>query len=563
MNIAPASPERPTPRWLVVIVMLMCCAPLIAASQFAAHLRFDVVDDQMFGYFGWRIAHGGTVYLDVWDNKPPGIYWMNALGFLVGGDSYAGVIVLCVVALLITHLAFLGIGASVYHFGSAAVATVLASFFFTHGYFQGGTNRTETFLVAFELVGVLCFFRGFARDRWWWFLLSGVFCGTAFLFKQVGLAAWGAMGLHLIILMLTRDLPVATGVARGLLMVVGAALPIGAAGGVLAAQGALEAAWFATFTFNRAYFDTGDANLTEQFRNRYNLIQHLQIGFRLPLLMCTATFIHAFLWWLRPAHRPQEIESQLKAQRPAVPRYILLFTIWRAVAFWGAAASPHHFRHYLIPTMAPMLLIAAYLINVIKTEVGLIQRLQQRAWVCGAFVLMGWLAWDSIYNHIGELSRVWVNRFERHKRAAWEVIGDEVLRHSTPDQRIQCWGYFPGVYLYSKRMSVCRFTTTEKIGQVVDHAEFQRKELFKKLSENPPALFVVSDEDYTWFTDPQPNSRPLDWVGKWLGTWLDANYQRVVDMAVPEQNVYVYKRRDLVKPGDPDLRGTPTPATSD
>lgn len=563
MNVAPINLERPTPRWLVVIVMLLCCAPLIAVSQFAAHLRFDVVDDQMFGYFGWRIANGGTVYLDVWDNKPPGIYWMNALGFLLAGDSYAGVIALCVVALLVTHLAFFGIGASVYHFGSAAVATVLSSFFFTHGYFQGGTNRTETFLVAFELLGVLCFFRGFARDRWWLFLLSGVFCGIAFLFKQVGLAAWGAMGLHLIILMLTRELPIAVGVSRGLLMVAGAALPIAAAAAVLAAQGAFDAALFATFGFNRAYFATGDANLTEQFRNRYNLIQHLQIGFRLPLLMCAAAGIHAFLWWLRPAHRPQEIEVPLKAQQPSVPRFVLLFAIWWAVAFWGASASPHHFRHYLIPTMAPMLLIAAYLINIIKSEVGLIQRLQQRAWVCGAFVLMGWLAWDSVYSHVGELARVWEARFERKKRAAWEMIGDAVIRHSTPDQKIQCWGYYPGVYLYAKRMSASRFTTTEKIGQVKDSADFQRRELYEIFKNDPPALFVLSDEDYYWFTDPQPHSPPVDWIGKWLATWLDEKYQRVVDMAVPEQNVFIYKRRDLVRPEDPDVRGTPTPAVTE
>ena len=132
--------------------MVLLIAPIVTLSQLAAHNRIDVVDDQMFGYFGWRIAHGAVAYQDVWDNKPPGIYWTNALGFLIaGGESYGGVIALCVLAVGISLASFLLISASVYFRGAAAAATVLASFFLTHGFFQGATNRTETFLMAFEL----------------------------------------------------------------------------------------------------------------------------------------------------------------------------------------------------------------------------------------------------------------------------------------------------------------------------------------------------------------------------------------------------------------------------
>ena len=65
--------------------MVLLLVPIVTLSQLTAHNRVDVVDDQMFGYFGWRIAHGAVPYKDVWDNKPPGIYWINALGFLIGG----------------------------------------------------------------------------------------------------------------------------------------------------------------------------------------------------------------------------------------------------------------------------------------------------------------------------------------------------------------------------------------------------------------------------------------------------------------------------------------------
>ena len=158
--------------------MLLLIVPMIGLSQFIAYWRTDVVDDQMFGYFGWRIADGATVYVDVWDNKPPGIYWINAVGMLVGGGSYFGVIAMCVVALVAAHTCFFCIGASLYYRGAATFATVLLCFYLTHGYYTGGTNRTETFLVACELGAVLFYMRGWARDRWWKWYAAGILCGV-------------------------------------------------------------------------------------------------------------------------------------------------------------------------------------------------------------------------------------------------------------------------------------------------------------------------------------------------------------------------------------------------
>ena len=67
---------------------------------------------------------------------------------------------------------------------------------------------------------------------------------------------------------------------------------------------------------------------------------------------------------------------------------MLLFGVWYLVSVWGALLSPHAFRHYLVPTIPPLLLIAGYLINVLQAEMRLLVRMQQRAWVTAAFVLI-------------------------------------------------------------------------------------------------------------------------------------------------------------------------------
>lgn len=539
---------------------MLLILPIVTLSQFAAHLRVDVVDDQMFGYFGWRIAHGAVVYQDVWDNKPPGIYWTNALGFLLGGDSYDGVIFLCALAVAVSLTCFFVICASVYFRGAAAAATILASFYLTHGFFQGGTNRTETFLMAFELAAVALYVRGFARDRWWRWFLAGVCCGCAFLYKQVGLAAWGALGLHTIILVVLRDLSWRSGLRRCLLLLAGVLAVVGVATFAILAQGSAERAYFAVFGFNRAYFTTGNSSLTSLELNDFMLRQHMSIALLLPLLMTIAALIHAALWRLRPHDRPADIERQIHALKPACPRYMLLFFLWYAVAYYGAAVSPHYFRHYLLPTLPPLMLMSGYLINFLRSEISLTKRMQQRIWVTACFVAMGYFAIGALKWHWEELSKVWLFRVEQGRQAEWETVGDAVARLSGPGDRIQCLGYYPGVYLHARRINASRYTTTEKLGQVAGsrQADIIRRELREQLEAAPPTLMVMSTGDYALIQEADPTKLPdpteeyPDWLSEWLQGFLRENYEQALE--VTEFNVLIFKRKD--RPG----YGTPGPA---
>ena len=549
---SPPPPADPPTRWAILIpAMTLLIAPILVISQIAAHMRVDVVDDQLFGYFGWRIAHGAVLYQDVWDNKPPGIYWTNALGFLLGGDHYAGVIVLCVLAVVASLTCFFLIANSVFSRGAAAVGTILAAFYFTHGFFQGGTNRTETFLMAFELAAVALYFRGFARDRWWKWYLAGICAGCAFLYKQVGLAAWGTMGLHTIILVLVRDLRWQTGLKRCLLLAGGMLTPVVAAALVIVARGAAGPAWFAIVTFNHAYFTEGNSSFKTLDLNDYRLRTHIRVALLLPVLMSIASLIHAVLWRLRPQFRPADVLPRVRKTEPGCPRYMLFFSIWYAAAYYGAAVSPHYFRHYLLPTMPPLMLLSAYLVNVLRAELSLTKRLQQRIWVTACFVAMGYFAVDSVRWHISAISKVWVYRYLEHRQPEWEVIGEAVKQLSTPAEHIQCLGYMPGVYLYARRINASRYVTTEKLGQVPhsEEAKIIRRQLRDQLEADRPALMVMSDNDYAMVQEAGPPGDDPDWLSWWLQGFLREHYRRALE--VTECNVMIFRRRDL---GPPQFR---------
>jgi hypothetical protein len=227
---------------------------------------------------------------------------------------------------------------------------------------------------------------------------------------------------------------------------------------------------------------------------------------------------------------------------------VLLIAMWYLLSFWGALLSPHAFRHYLVPTIPPLMLLAGYLINVLQAEMKLLVRLQQRAWVVAAFVAIAFFAWTSIYQQWVEISNVWVYRFIQNEKAEWEVVGAAVAHVTGPNDKIQCWGYLPGVYLGARRINTCRYTTTEKVGQVPGQADFVLQELDKRLHEDPPVVLALSASDYEWLHGRATDKRPPAVI---LGPWIDEHYERLAD--IPHFNVYVYKRKDLVQPADRQL----------
>jgi hypothetical protein len=196
-----------------------------------------------------------------------------------------------------------------------------------------------------------------------------------------------------------------------------------------------------------------------------------------------------------------------------------------------------------VPNLPPLMLMAGYLINVLRAEQRLLRRFQQRAWVVAAFVAMGYFASDGVIHHFRVLSTVWVERVEQERQADWEIVGEAVAGVTEPEDRIQCWGYLPGAYLIARRPNACRYTTTEKIGQVMGEAAHIKEELYETLMGDPPVVFVISAGDYNWLhgITPRGEDVPVDA----LGIWLDENYKRIADLA--SVNYYIFKRNDRVE----------------
>ncbi len=72
---------------LTVIGVLFVLLPLSPLN-----MKLDCCRDSgVFLYAGWRILNGALPYRDIWDHKPPIIYYINALSVLIGQNSRWGI----------------------------------------------------------------------------------------------------------------------------------------------------------------------------------------------------------------------------------------------------------------------------------------------------------------------------------------------------------------------------------------------------------------------------------------------------------------------------------------
>lgn len=117
--------------------------------------RFPAVDAAFFEYYGRSIASGHRLYTDLWDNKLPSIYLINALWWkLFANDYFKHLLVeVAINCLTITIFAQILRRAKIVHW---AMATLAFSIFYT--FIGGPPNQTEHYATPLILLAIFASF---------------------------------------------------------------------------------------------------------------------------------------------------------------------------------------------------------------------------------------------------------------------------------------------------------------------------------------------------------------------------------------------------------------------
>ena len=156
-------------------------------------------DGGFFLYAGNQILDGKIPYQDFWDSKGPGIFYINALGLLLGGGSRWGVWFVEFVCIFGTLLLLYNTLSKRWGIGTALFGTTLAGLGLR--VVLGYGNYTEEYALLFNAAGLVIFLSMVDVERnYWKYLWVGALFGLSFTFRanNIGglLAIMGAIFLY-------------------------------------------------------------------------------------------------------------------------------------------------------------------------------------------------------------------------------------------------------------------------------------------------------------------------------------------------------------------------------
>src|SRR5215213_4302878 len=196
------------PRESVLPIVVSIAGTIIALfPSNPSNMTLPSRDSGVFLYAGWRLLNGDIPYRDVWDHKPPLIYFVDALGIALTPESLWGVWILGFIFIFFTLFFIYKILDREFRIYAALAGTItLTSGLLT--ILEKG-NVTEEYALVFQALCLWLFVNAWKRDfplhsSFWIGLLGGL----AFNFKQTTIGLWVTYGFFLLVVRLVqRKLP--------------------------------------------------------------------------------------------------------------------------------------------------------------------------------------------------------------------------------------------------------------------------------------------------------------------------------------------------------------------
>lgn len=365
-------PRDAVPPMLLVAAVVMLVIGIHIAGRVGAYCSPLQNDSYIYASFGYRIAHGDVLYRDMSDIKPPGLYMLFALPYLVLPAARSSIVPAESLFMLLAYYVIYRLARQMYGRGVALVVVVVASvtinYFTVMGHVIEGFGLAENFMAFPAVAGVLFYRRGLVRRRVSLFIVAGVFLGFDVSIKQTALPVVAAVALHwsLWTLVMERSPRRWAGGCSWLLL-----------GGLLAwlpfiSLMVLQGTWRDAFTLL-----TSDAGAMIARGTAWPSQWREILPLQLPLLWCLWGALALVEQW-QGARRSQCTPHE----RPAMSLNDLsLLLIWCIAELALLCVLPLRSAHYYVVTCVPFVLISGAPLAALSRTLGpLPRRVRVTAW---------------------------------------------------------------------------------------------------------------------------------------------------------------------------------------
>jgi len=143
-------------------------------------------DEAAFLYYGWMIVKGKVLYRDLFDPKPPGVFFTVALIFLLFGKNILAIRLLSVFLSTLTAFLIFQIGKKINNSLTGIIAALLFELE-PISIFYSAMVSSETFMIFFMVIAVYFYILAHEKNSVWHYLLVGVLIGLSIIMKQPGI----------------------------------------------------------------------------------------------------------------------------------------------------------------------------------------------------------------------------------------------------------------------------------------------------------------------------------------------------------------------------------------
>jgi hypothetical protein len=456
-------------------------------------------DSGLFAYGGQRALHGALLYRDVFDTKPPLVFYLNAAALRLGGESVWPIWALSFLWIAATVLAFFFLLKAVTRRGAAFATTMLfLAVLHDSAFYQGG-NFTEIFALLPQVLVVGATVWYLHQGRWTIVLGIGGLTAVAFLCKPT-YVVMGVVSLSLIL-----GLEIAGGrwraaTTRMAAFVAGLAAVLAIVAAYWGLRGGLADLVDALFVYGAAYVRGGLSA-----RSLYGSLRKLTVG--APMANLTVLVVAGALlcgWELRERRRGRQAQSGAgrvpviagggRSTHPISTVFVLALV---AIPLeWALAAlSGQNFGHYFITPLPAMAIMAAFALD--RAWSGSLNGDESRRWHFAFSGVTTTVAALAIVLGVveGLPARSQLNSFLDEPYGGAERTSPLVgylADHSAPDETVLIWGNQPAMYFQSGRVAPSRFVFTSQILLNDGHAGERLNELLLALQRRKPA--IVAEE---------------------------------------------------------------------
>jgi len=427
-------------------------------------------DSSVFLYVARVVQNGGVPYRDVWDHKPPLIYYLDVVGLTLADRGIPGIALVEFAALLAAALVSFWalnrtLGLLPALFGTIAWTTALPLIL-------DGGNLPEEYALPLQFTAVALYVleRTTAPSRWRWIAI-GVAAGFAVLLKPTVLGLWAAIYLAEVArAWQARSLraPVASAVL-GALGGFAVALPVGL---YFVVTGAGADFVDQVFRYNIEY---SRATLGERF-------DALTEGIKLATF--SGLFPIALAGWI--ATIVQLLRGSASAQaRPLLAVAVLALPIDYALA----SATGRPYRQYFIACLPALGILAAITANAARPlleRAAARLKMSPRVLAVGGFVL-GILLFATAIPAIAAYRRADGPNEQQQTRPLATAY---VIDHTAPTDSVLFWGGEAGLNYTTGRRSPTRFAYQYALYMREYQRTAQVDELLSALERDPPVLIV-------------------------------------------------------------------------